>query len=93
MSEFGPEDERLEAIYDRLEELDPNTFESRAAELLHGLGFSRIMMARKTKDMSGECCREGTTCMPAGACMRACACGRGGVCTQGRLPAQAGKQG
>jgi ATP-binding cassette subfamily F protein 2 len=54
MSEFGPEDERLEAIYDRLEELDPNTFEVRAAELLHGLGFSRIMMARKTKDMSGE---------------------------------------
>jgi ATP-binding cassette subfamily F protein 2 len=53
MSEFGPEDERLEAIYDRLEELDPNTFEVRAAELLHGLGFSRIMMARKTKDMSG----------------------------------------
>jgi hypothetical protein len=39
----------------RLEELDPNTFETRAAELLHGLGFSRIMMARKTKDMSGEC--------------------------------------
>lgn len=38
---------------DRLEELDPNTFETRAAELLHGLGFSRIMMARKTKDMSG----------------------------------------
>lgn len=55
MSEFGPEDERLGAIYDRLEELDPNTFESRAAELLHGLGFSRIMVARKTKDMSGEC--------------------------------------
>jgi ATP-binding cassette subfamily F protein 2 len=54
MSECGPSDERLEAIYDRLEELDPNTFESRAAELLHGLGFSRIMMGRKTKDMSGE---------------------------------------
>jgi hypothetical protein len=58
MSEHGPSDERLEAIYDRLDELDPNTFESRAAELLHGLGFSRVMMERKTKDMSGEgaCC-------------------------------------
>eukprot|EP00197_Chlamydomonas_leiostraca_P002023 CAMPEP_0202857324 /NCGR_PEP_ID=MMETSP1391-20130828/315_1 /ASSEMBLY_ACC=CAM_ASM_000867 /TAXON_ID=1034604 /ORGANISM="Chlamydomonas leiostraca, Strain SAG 11-49" /LENGTH=610 /DNA_ID=CAMNT_0049536115 /DNA_START=82 /DNA_END=1914 /DNA_ORIENTATION=- len=53
MEEVGPEDERLEAIYDRLEELDPNTFESRAASLLHGLGFSRTMMERKTRDMSG----------------------------------------
>jgi ATPase subunit of ABC transporter with duplicated ATPase domains len=56
MSENGPSDERLEAIYDRLDELDPNTFESRAAELLHGLGFSRVMMERKTKDMSGALC-------------------------------------
>eukprot|EP00878_Enallax_costatus_P000419 GHUV01000509.1.p1 GENE.GHUV01000509.1~~GHUV01000509.1.p1 ORF type:complete len:618 (+),score=174.18 GHUV01000509.1:250-2103(+) len=53
MSEFGPSDERLEAIYDRLDELDPNTFETRAAELLHGLGFPKHMMERKTKDMSG----------------------------------------
>jgi len=53
MTEFGPEDERLEAIYSRLEEIDPNTFESRAAELLHGLGFSSKMMAKSTKDMSG----------------------------------------
>lgn len=37
----------------RLDELDPNTFETRAAELLHGLGFQRHMMERKTKDMSG----------------------------------------
>jgi hypothetical protein len=58
MSEFGPEDERLEAIYDRLDELDPNTFETRAAELLHGLGFPKYMLERKTKDMSGE--REGS---------------------------------
>lgn len=53
LSEFGPEDPRLEDIYERLEELDPNTFESRAAELLYGLGFSKVMMARHTKDMSG----------------------------------------
>jgi ATP-binding cassette subfamily F protein 2 len=53
MEEFGPEDERLEAIYERLEEIDPNTFESRAASLLYGLGFSKVMMERKTKDMSG----------------------------------------
>lgn len=49
----GPEDERLMSIYERLDEIDPNTFEVRAAELLHGLGFSKTMMARQTKDMSG----------------------------------------
>ncbi len=53
MSEFGPEDERLEAIYDRLDEIDPNTFEARAAELLHGLGFEKHMMERKTKVRPG----------------------------------------
>lgn len=53
MEENGPDDERLEAIYERLDEIDPNTFETRAAELLHGLGFSKVMMARQTKDMSG----------------------------------------
>lgn len=31
MTESGPEDERLEAIYARLEELDPTTFEARCA--------------------------------------------------------------
>jgi len=31
----------------------PPTPQARAAELLHGLGFSRAMMDRKTKDMSG----------------------------------------
>ena len=30
MSTVGPEDERLESIYERLEELDPTTFEVRA---------------------------------------------------------------
>jgi len=53
LSTSGPEDERLESIYARLEEIDPTTFESRAAELLHGLGFSHTMMHRHTKDMSG----------------------------------------
>eukprot|EP01116_Phalansterium_solitarium_P000001 TRINITY_DN0_c0_g1_i1.p1 TRINITY_DN0_c0_g1~~TRINITY_DN0_c0_g1_i1.p1 ORF type:complete len:590 (-),score=278.29 TRINITY_DN0_c0_g1_i1:433-2202(-) len=53
MEECGPEDERLELIYERLEELDPSTFESRAASLLYGLGFTQVMMGRMTKDMSG----------------------------------------
>ncbi|KAK9825404.1 hypothetical protein WJX81_001288 [Elliptochloris bilobata] len=53
MNESGPDDERLQEIYERLEELDPSTFETTAAKLLHGLGFERKMMAKATKDMSG----------------------------------------
>ena len=53
MSEVGPDDPRLEPIYEKLDKLDPTTFEKRAGELLFGLGFSQTMMARQTKDMSG----------------------------------------
>ena len=53
LSEGGVGDERLQPLYERLEALDPATFESRAAELLHGLGFDRAMMRRATEDMSG----------------------------------------
>mmetsp|Transcript_49914 Transcript_49914/g.118307 ORF Transcript_49914/g.118307 Transcript_49914/m.118307 type:complete len:690 (+) Transcript_49914:57-2126(+) len=49
----GPEAEGLEDIYEHLESIDPSTFEKRAGELLHGLGFGAAMMAKKTKDMSG----------------------------------------
>lgn len=54
MTDFGPEDERLEGIYERMEELDPAKFEVDAAKLLHGLGFDKAMMAKGTKDMSGQ---------------------------------------
>eukprot|EP00227_Mantoniella_beaufortii_P016366 CAMPEP_0197575070 /NCGR_PEP_ID=MMETSP1326-20131121/596_1 /TAXON_ID=1155430 /ORGANISM="Genus nov. species nov., Strain RCC2288" /LENGTH=1143 /DNA_ID=CAMNT_0043137769 /DNA_START=294 /DNA_END=3725 /DNA_ORIENTATION=+ len=53
METVGPDDERLESIYDRLDEIDPNTFETRAAELLHALGFEQAMIHKATKDMSG----------------------------------------
>ncbi|CAL8464135.1 g3670 [Coccomyxa elongata] len=53
MCEYGPEDERLQEIYDRLEELDPTSFETDAIKLLTGLGFGPKMMAKATKDMSG----------------------------------------
>ena len=43
LAQGGPGDERLQPIYERLEELDPATFEARAAELLHGLGFSFVV--------------------------------------------------
>ena len=53
MSEEGPEDPRLEAIYEKLDKMDPTTFDKRAGELLFGLGFSQTMMRRNTCDMSG----------------------------------------
>jgi ATP-binding cassette subfamily F protein 2 len=53
MANYGPGDERLQLIYERLEELDPSMFETKAAELLFGLGFDKDMMQRSTKDMSG----------------------------------------
>lgn len=65
MTDFGPEDERLEGIYERMEELDPTKFEVEAAKLLHGLGFDKAMMAKGTKDMSGGC-------SPACCCLAAC---------------------
>ncbi len=45
-------------IYDRLDELDPTTFEAEASKLLHGLGFDEKMMAKGTKDMSGALLAE-----------------------------------
>ena len=51
----GPEDERLEAINDRLSELDPTGSEPRARKILSGLGFADhlVPMDRPTKHMSG----------------------------------------
>uniref|UniRef100_A0A7S1CLU2 ABC transporter domain-containing protein n=1 Tax=Bicosoecida sp. CB-2014 TaxID=1486930 RepID=A0A7S1CLU2_9STRA len=45
--------ERLNAIYERLEELEADTAEMRAAAILHGLGFDRDMQNKATKDFSG----------------------------------------
>ncbi|KAL5483348.1 ARB1 [Sanghuangporus weigelae] len=47
------DDLALDAAYEELDELDPNTFEAKAGSILHGLGFSQEMMKRATKDMSG----------------------------------------
>jgi len=46
-TEDGAENPVLMDIYDRIEELDAPTFEKRAGELLHGLGFKKEMMAKK----------------------------------------------
>lgn len=52
-TEEGPESERLLDIYDRLESLDPTTFEARASRILIGLGFDTRTIHKATKDMSG----------------------------------------
>jgi ATP-binding cassette, subfamily F, member 2 len=44
---------QLQNLYDRLEEMDPNTFEAKASNILTGLGFDTEMMRRPTRDMSG----------------------------------------
>ena len=51
--EDGPESDVLEGIYERMDSLDPSTFESRAAVILIGLGFNSKTINKKTKDMSG----------------------------------------
>merc|ERR1711967_224870 len=45
--------EILAVIGDKLDKMDPELFEPRACELLHGLGFTTQMMNKHTKDMSG----------------------------------------
>ncbi|CAK9217240.1 unnamed protein product [Sphagnum jensenii] len=45
--------EPLERIYERLESMDSATAEMRAAQILHGLGFTKKMQAKKTRDFSG----------------------------------------
>jgi ATP-binding cassette subfamily F protein 2 len=43
----------MEAVYDRLDQLDVNTAEARATTILHGLGFTKTMMGMTTKEFSG----------------------------------------
>nr|CAD1830818.1 unnamed protein product [Ananas comosus var. bracteatus] len=45
--------EALDRVYERLEAIDASTAEKRAAEILYGLGFSKQMQAKKTRDFSG----------------------------------------
>lgn len=40
-------------VYDRLEDLSADTAEARAANILHGLGFTKEMQQKATKDFSG----------------------------------------
>lgn len=49
----GPESPALEGIYEKIDSMDPSTFEARAAVILNGLGFNAETMQKMTKDMSG----------------------------------------
>jgi ATP-binding cassette subfamily F protein 2 len=61
MVEDGPESPLLQDLYDKMDELDPSTFETRASSILVGLGFRSSAadseggstIHKKTKDMSG----------------------------------------
>ncbi|CAK5028480.1 unnamed protein product [Meloidogyne enterolobii] len=44
---------KLLDIYERLDEMDADKAEVKAAEILHGLGFTRQMMQKRCKDFSG----------------------------------------
>ncbi|VVC32084.1 ABC transporter-like,P-loop containing nucleoside triphosphate hydrolase,ABC transporter [Cinara cedri] len=51
-----PDDEsqdQLMDVYERLDDISADTAEARAANILHGLGFSKAMQNQKTKDFSG----------------------------------------
>jgi len=49
----GPDADLVQDIYDRIDKLDPNTFQLRATEILMGLGFSHEFLKKKTEDLSG----------------------------------------
>ncbi|KAH0367515.1 ABC transporter domain-containing protein, partial [Aureobasidium melanogenum] len=53
LEENGPEDPRLEEIYERMDGMDPSTFQTRASLILTGLGFNKKTIHKKTRDMSG----------------------------------------
>ena len=42
-----------ESIYSRLDQLDANSAEARATQILFGLGFTTNMQHQKTKEFSG----------------------------------------
>ncbi|KAI9468388.1 ABC transporter ATP-binding protein arb1 [Coemansia sp. RSA 1085] len=52
-SEDGADSPLLDGIYERMDQMDASTFEPRAAELLHGLGFDKERMKAPTKSLSG----------------------------------------
>jgi len=52
-TEEGSSSERLFDIYESLDQLEADLAQKRAGVILHGLGFTKAMQAKKTKDFSG----------------------------------------
>lgn len=50
---FSESQEQLMDVYERLDDINADTAEARAAYILHGLGFTPEMQQKKTKDFSG----------------------------------------
>lgn len=53
LEEEGPESPVLMDLYDHMDKMDPSTFATRASLILTGLGFNKVTIHKKTKDMSG----------------------------------------
>jgi len=53
LTEEGPESSYLMELYERIDSKEPQTLTARAAEILHGLGFTSHRMNIPTKDLSG----------------------------------------
>ena len=53
VSEDPEDDILLQMRYEQLEDLDPDSMEGRASNILAGLGFDSAMLKRPTRDMSG----------------------------------------
>lgn len=48
-----PENDRLHQVYERLDDLDADKAEAKAARILKGLGFNKVMQRKKLSDFSG----------------------------------------
>ncbi|KAG2223357.1 hypothetical protein INT45_002852 [Circinella minor] len=53
LSDEDADNPLLDDLYERIEQMDPDSFETRACTLLYGLGFTTQQMAKMTRDMSG----------------------------------------
>lgn len=53
LESHGPDSPILMDLYDSIDKMDPSTFHTRASLILTGLGFNKVTINKKTKDMSG----------------------------------------
>lgn len=50
---FDDDQDRLNEVYERMNEIGASTAEARASKILHGLGFTEVMQKRATNLFSG----------------------------------------